>query len=217
MAHQEQLEFIASMKKLSPGHFEGGRVLEIGSLDINGTVRSFFSGCDYVGIDVAAGPGVDVACQGQDFDAPAASFDTVISCEVMEHNPHWKETFLNMIRLAKPDGLILMTCGTLGRPEHGTTRTNPEASPLTVSKGWEYYRNLTEADFTSNGLTGSLGTAAFMTNWLAYDLYFAGSKTRWPAARQADLEALAGRYRRRSYRTLKGLKRYVKANWILRR
>jgi SAM-dependent methyltransferase len=217
MAHQEQLDFIASIKKISPAHFSNCRVLEIGSLDINGTTRAQFSGCAYTGIDVAAGPGVDVVCEGQKFGAPEASFDTVISCEVMEHNPFWKETFLNMVRLAKPDGLIIMTCGTLGRPEHGTSRTNADASPLTVSKGWEYYKNLTEADFVSGGLASSLDSWRFLANWRAYDLYFVGSKSALPEAQWAQIEALARHYRQGSFWTMKGLKRYVKANWFLRR
>ena len=53
-----------------------------------------------------------------------------------------------MIRLCKPGGLVVMTCATTGRPEHGTRRTSPNDSPLTLD--WDYYKNLTEKDFTSN-------------------------------------------------------------------
>lgn len=136
-------------------------MLEIGSLDINGTIRSAFDHCDYTGIDVAAGKGVDVVCEGQSYDAPDGSFDTVISCECLEHNRHWKGTFQNMIRLCKPDGLIVMSCATLGRSEHGTARSDPDASPLTVDKGWNYYRNLTPRDFIDAGLVEPLGAWAF--------------------------------------------------------
>ena len=142
MAHPAQNEFIGRIRDIFPGHFRHARVLEIGSLDINGTIRGLFTDCDYTGIDVGPGPGVDVVCAGQDFDAPDESYDVVISCEAMEHNPYWAETFTNMVRLAKPGGLVLMTCATLGRKEHGTTRTTPADSPLTVAKGWDYYRNL---------------------------------------------------------------------------
>ncbi len=79
-------------------------MLEIGSLDVNGTVRQHFEKCDYRGLDVAEGPGVDIVCQAQDYDAPIGSFDTVVCCEVMEHNPHWAETFANMLRLCQPGG-----------------------------------------------------------------------------------------------------------------
>jgi 2-polyprenyl-3-methyl-5-hydroxy-6-metoxy-1,4-benzoquinol methylase len=64
------------------------------------------------------------------FDALAGLFDVVISCEVMEHNPFWVATLTNMIRLLKPGGLLVMSCATIGRKEHGTARSLPGASPL---------------------------------------------------------------------------------------
>jgi hypothetical protein len=88
MSHPQQQAFVRQVKAAFPKFFEGQRVLEIGSLDINGTIREHFSGCTYTGLDVGEGPGVDVVCQGQNYDAPEGSYDTVISCEVMEHNPY---------------------------------------------------------------------------------------------------------------------------------
>lgn len=175
MAHKEQQEFIEIIQSKFPGFFSGKRVLEIGSLDINGSVRKLFNGCEYIGVDVAAGPGVDVVCQGQDYDAPDDSFDVVISCEVMEHNPFWAETVKNMIRLCKPGGLVVMTCATLGRREHGTERTSTVDSPLTVGLGWSYYKNLTEKDFLEKRAMDGL-RHIFVRNWSEYDLYMVGIK-----------------------------------------
>lgn len=210
MAHPAQFEFIGHIRDIFPGHFRAARVLEIGSLDINGTIRSLFSDCDYTGIDVGPGPGVDIVCEGQSFAAPDASFDVVISCETMEHNPYWAETFANMVRLATLQGLIVMTCATVGRKEHGTTRTTPADSPLTVAKGWDYYRNLTARDFEAAGVLAPLALAFFATCFDDYDLYFAGSKTPATTEVQAALAGLAAMYRRRNYGTLKGLKRALK-------
>jgi hypothetical protein len=43
MAHPEQQKFFEQLKVLFPDHFSGKiNVLEIGSQDINGTVRDFF-------------------------------------------------------------------------------------------------------------------------------------------------------------------------------
>ena len=177
MAHKAQMDFVESVKAKFPAMFDGKRVLEIGSLDINGSVRRFFSGGEYVGVDVGPGPGVDVVCEGQNYDAPDASFDVVISCECMEHNPYWAETWLNMIRVCKPGGLVVMTCATTGRAEHGTSRSRSKDSPLTVAKGWEYYKNLTEADFLSIADTEQLFFAhLFATNEAWHDLYFWGVK-----------------------------------------
>lgn len=64
MSHPEQLEFVASVRQRFPGFFTGRRVLEVGSLDINGSVRGMFTDCDYVGVDVA--PCADVGAQWGD-------------------------------------------------------------------------------------------------------------------------------------------------------
>jgi len=66
VAHLEQFEFIATLKAAFPGFFTAARTLEIGSLDINGSVRQFFDGGSYIGLDVAPGHGVDIVCPGQD-------------------------------------------------------------------------------------------------------------------------------------------------------
>lgn len=150
MAHSTQQDFISYVKNKFPNLFENVRVLEIGSLDINGTMRTFFSNCDYLGIDVGEGKGVDLVCQGQEYDAPDESYDVCTSGECFEHNPYWAQTFANMVRMCKSNGLVLFTCATTGRKEHGTTRTDSESSPLTVDIGWEYYKNLDEQDFRNS-------------------------------------------------------------------
>jgi len=174
MAHVEQREFFASMVARFPASFNGVRVLEVGSLNINGTVRDFFTDCKYVGVDVAPGSGVDVVCQGQNLDYLDKTFDTVISAECLEHNPYWAETFANMARMC--NGMVFMSCATTGRAEHGTERTTPNCSPLTVSLGWDYYRNLTAQDFTAElDLDSMFSEWNFMTNNSSHDLYFFGS------------------------------------------
>lgn len=174
MAHREQQAFIHSVKERFPAFFQRQRVLEIGSLDINGSVRSFFQDCAYLGIDVGPGPGVDVVCEGQSYPAPDGVFDVVISCECMEHNPYWAETWQNMIRMCRSGGLVVMTCATTGRAEHGTTRTTPQDSPLTVGKGWDYYQNLTETDFVGATPAGAFRESGYAVNSRSKDLYFWG-------------------------------------------
>lgn len=177
MAHVQQREFLLAMATRFSHYFNNTKVLEIGSLNINGTVRDFFKNCDFTGIDVAEGACVDIISQGQNFDAPANSYDTVISCECFEHNPYWEQTFLNMYRMCKSSGLIIMTCATEGRPEHGTTRSSPQDSPLTVGQGWEYYKNLTERDFQNVFNINSMFLGhSFIIDNRNHDLYFWGIK-----------------------------------------
>jgi SAM-dependent methyltransferase len=216
MAHKNQLDFVATVKRNFPENFSGKRVLEIGSLDINGSIRQLFTSCVYTGIDVAPGPGVDIVCQGQDYDGPDDSFDTVISCEVMEHNPHWADTVRGMTRVCKPGGLVIVTCATLGRDEHGTTRSSPESSPLTVELGWNYYRNLTENDFRREGATDGLD-CIFATNWGSYDLYMIAIKGPASASQAAKLKAIHKSYRSAFWSKWRSIRRAVTATILDRR
>lgn len=169
-----QRRFVAVAAEFLPEFFVETRVLEVGALDVNGSVRDLFRHCDYTGIDVGPGPGVDVVCGGHEYDADDASFDVVLSTETMEHNPHWVRTVENMLRLCRLGGLVLVSCATLGRPEHGTVRSSPLASPPTVALGWDYYRNVSE-----RGLRRTVASARddvlarYWTNWRSYDLYMA--------------------------------------------
>ena len=201
MEHPDQLEFVGFVSRFMPRYFAHSRVLEIGSLDINGSVRMFFlEPARYVGIDVAEGPGVDRVCLGHEFRGDEGSWDAVLSCESFEHNPLYRETFTNMIRLARPGALVLFTCAAVGRPEHGTSRTSPEASPLTIELGWEYYRNLSQGDFSADEIAGAFDAHAFFRNFRSADLYFVGltrGASRDDYAAFNDMDAfLTDHYRR---------------------
>lgn len=177
MAHYQQLKFVELTKQQFPDFFSGKRVIEIGSWDVNGSVRSHFSNCDYIGVDIAEGNGVDLVCPGQDVKLPDQSVDVAVSCECFEHNPQWKETFINMCRMLKPGGLCLMSCATSGRREHGTARTTPGDS-LTVQFAMSnYYRNLTDRDFRRSIKLGDIfAKYEFFYNPFSKDLYFVGIK-----------------------------------------
>lgn len=177
MAHTDQFEFVGLVKKHFPAAFAERKVLEVGSLDINGSVRSFFTDGSYVGVDVAAGPGVDEVCQGQLVDYPTGAFDVVVSCECMEHNPYWVETLSNMFRMTKPGGLVIVSFATTGRAEHGTSRTAVSDSPLSIGIGWEYYRNISAAMFKRTfNLEYWFDDFLIVANWHNCDLYFVGVK-----------------------------------------
>jgi hypothetical protein len=94
MAHPEQFNFFTKVKEQFPDHFRDVSVVEMGSLNINGTVRVLFENPkNYVGIDLGEGTDVDIVCRGEEYDAPNESFDVAISAECFEHNPEWAETF----------------------------------------------------------------------------------------------------------------------------
>jgi glycosyltransferase involved in cell wall biosynthesis len=172
MAHPEQLNFVQSVKEKFSHLFTDSSVLEIGSLNVNGSIRPLFFNCDYVGVDIESGPDVDLVAEGQSLTFDNSSFDICVSTECFEHNPHWADTFANMVRMASK--LVVFTCATDGRREHGTARSDPDSSPFTA-KRWDYYRNLTEDDFRKVFDIDSMFLEyEFSVNNDTHDLYFWG-------------------------------------------
>lgn len=58
------------------------RVLDVGSFDVNGTYKPIFGGWHYVGLDIVAGPNVDVVATDQ---WPVGRFPLIVAGQVLEH------------------------------------------------------------------------------------------------------------------------------------
>lgn len=171
--------FVASCRHHFRDFFVNKSVLEIGSLNVNGSTRQYFSGCRYLGIDVGPGPGVDLVASGSSFRGDTDGYDVIISCECLEHDPGWQGTVLNAKRMLKKSGLLIITCAHLGRQQHGTLLFSPASSPHTAfSNESSYYRNLSENDFheIADFSTG-FAWCRFFVDYVSRDLYFAGLGT----------------------------------------
>jgi len=181
MSHFNQQQFCERTKLRYPSFFKDQKkVLDIGSLDINGSNKMFFDNCDYLGIDLGKGINVDFICIGHKFEGPDNYYDTIITTEALEHDMYYEKTIKNVMRMLKPGGLFLFTCATTGRPEHGTIRTAPSDSPFLqfVSAEWgDYYKNLTKEDIIAiQGFTYVFPDGIFEIGNESLDLYFAGIK-----------------------------------------
>jgi hypothetical protein len=164
--HNEQRRFVMRMKSLFPDYFRRCSVVDIGSADVNGNLKWLFNTCFYMGIDIWPGKNVDIVWdQDFPFNVPA---DTYISCECLEHDRNWKETVTAMAKYAKH--CLVITCASTGRPEHGTSRTKPEDSPVTT----DYYQNLTICDIEP--LVQAFPFRIFRYNPESHDLYYIGFK-----------------------------------------
>jgi SAM-dependent methyltransferase len=178
--HVQARDFTVFVKKILGNYFINKRVLDVGSGDINGNNRFLFENCEYDGNDVIQTNNVTIVSKTKDLPFTDNTFDTIISTECFEHDPEYKESFIKIYNMLKPDGMFCFTCASTGRREHGTKRTTPRDSYGTIGNLPDmsnYYKNLTETD-----LNDVLSLNALFSVWDTYynneskDLYFVGIK-----------------------------------------
>jgi len=177
MAHREQQQYVNGVKSKFPQFFSNQKVLDCGSLDINGNNKHFFNNCDYTGIDVGPGRNVDIVSLIHEFDAPDESYDVIISTECFEHDMHYELSFQNIVRLLKPEGMFIFTCATTGRAEHGTRRTTRGCAPLLQGEWSDYYMNVTEEHVRAAiNIEDTFSEFKFQEQHPPHDLQFWGIK-----------------------------------------
>jgi SAM-dependent methyltransferase len=114
--HQSSLSHVQDL--LSRYAIHAGTVVDIGSMDVNGTYRDLFPAYRYIGIDMEPGPGVDiVARKPYRYPLSSGSVDLVISGQAFEHMEFFWSGWLDMCRIVKPGGLIFLLAPSRG-PEH---------------------------------------------------------------------------------------------------
>lgn len=88
------------------------KILEVGSLNENGSVRDFISGYkEYIGVDMRPGKDVDMVLNGHDLIKKWSkpTFDLVLCCETLEHDDRFWETVSNMQAVLKSGGWLVVT------------------------------------------------------------------------------------------------------------
>lgn len=98
---------------LTPEEVRGKRILDVGSRDVNGSLRPLLlskGAGEYLGLDLVAGAGVDVVC---DVCAAveclgAGGFDLIVSACALEHVENLQRAASQMKRLCVPGGLLLV-------------------------------------------------------------------------------------------------------------
>jgi SAM-dependent methyltransferase len=100
-----------------------GRILDVGSRDINGTLRPCAPpDFEYTGIDLEAGKGVDMVLQDPyAYPFPGKHFDFVISTSTFEHDKLFWMTFLECCRVLTDKGFLY-----INTPSNGSYHGYPQ-------------------------------------------------------------------------------------------
>lgn len=116
-------------------------VLEIGSKDVNGSIRPLFDKVtNYVGIDLVEGRSVDIVADAATFRIDA-QFDTVVCMEVLEHTDKGREICRTAHHHLLPNGIFLVTAATGIRAPHSAI----DGQEL---REGEYYQNVKYSDLS---------------------------------------------------------------------
>jgi hypothetical protein len=108
--------------------------VEIGSRNINGSVRRLFPDTLYTGLDIVDGDGVDVVTAATDWK-PVRQVGCVVCCEVLEHDPSPDLIVGHAASWLELGGHLIVTCAGPGRAPHSAVDGGD------VRDG-EHYRNV---------------------------------------------------------------------------
>lgn len=111
-------------------NMEEKTVLDIGSLDVNGSLKPIFDKCKkYTGVDQCEGKNVDIVSSSHEIKLDDNSFDIVVSSSCFEHDDMFWLTFLEMCRLTISGGYIYIQA-----PSNGPYHAHP-------TDNWRFYKD----------------------------------------------------------------------------
>lgn len=118
-------------------------VVEIGSRDVNGSVRGLFPQAKtYVGVDIVDGPGVDIVADAATWE-PTVLADVVLCLEVLEHAKDWRAIVKTCAAACREGGVVIITAASYARRKHSA-----DGSEEQIPDG-EHYGAVLEADLRS--------------------------------------------------------------------
>ena len=107
--HDSALESVKHFKDVYLNKTKKIKILEIGSLSVNSNVRKIFNDFDYTGADIVSGENVDIVFQDPySFPFGNEEFDVVISISTFEHTEFFWLSYLEILRILKPEGLFFL-------------------------------------------------------------------------------------------------------------
>jgi SAM-dependent methyltransferase len=148
--HDSVLTFVEECLEANPilGWEGKENIIEVGSRNVNGSVRHLFPQLNYIGIDNVDGEGVDLVSNAHDltelFDLN--TIDIVVCTEMLEHDRYPWITLNEIVSVLKPKGWLILT-----------TRAFDEKGcyPMHDDPHGDFWR------FTKNGLMWVLSSLGF--------------------------------------------------------
>lgn len=116
--------------KYCKDNIENKIVIDIGSLDVNGTMKPIFKEAKrYIGIDQCEGKNVDIVGSSHKIPIEDNYADVTISSSCFEHDDMFWVSFLEMCRITKIDGYIYIQA-----PSNGPYHAHPVDN-------WRFYKD----------------------------------------------------------------------------
>lgn len=111
------------------------KIVEIGSLDVNGSIRSYAPlSSEYTGLDFTAGKSVDIVLKdAYHFPLPDNYADAVVTSSCFEHSQFFWLSFMEGLRILKPSGVMYVNA-----PSNGWYHTYP-------TDNWRFYPDASKA------------------------------------------------------------------------
>ncbi len=117
--HQSVIDFLK--RSLSREDVSGKSVIEVGSRIVHGSPRDimrWLAPAVYVGVDLMDGKGVDIVLAADKLSTQFSDVDIVIATELLEHVEFWRSAVMEMKKIIRPGGLLIVTSRAPGFPYH---------------------------------------------------------------------------------------------------
>jgi len=86
---------------------ETSKILEVGSQNVNGSLRDHSKSKDYTGLDFVKGLGVDIVLEdAYCYPFEDNTFDAIVTSSCFEHSEMFWVSFLECMRVLKPEGVL---------------------------------------------------------------------------------------------------------------
>ena len=170
---KRSFEFFKSsyvIKKKNP------KILDLGSMDINGTIKNQIDfESKYIGVDLEPGKNVDVVLENP-YKLPFEdnNFDFVISISTFEHIEFFWESFIEILRVLKSDGLFFLNAPASGHFHRHRTdnwRFYPDAGSSLVNWGKKKGFNPELLESFIHNYSGREGTNDFVAVFIKDEKY----------------------------------------------